>query len=931
THYAQARHRQLASRKASKGDWRDNFPAVGTQSLEKGQGRAFPWPLCFNEPRRLLFCPRPCLVVLTPCLLGLFIVGRATMFRDGEPTRGDAEARRGDKTGSDESRGERMEPSVKMTRHQAFYIFVLDGLGGMALSGGVNFAIAYGAMAVMYTTQDTAKHPIRLFQLPNTLAGDAAVTIVVQCILTWFVEMGLVAHDLAQRSVQPIGCIDEPAHPWLRRLFFLPPGRETAIRRLRAASFGSVMQQALRGFALSVPAFLALWPAAVGILTAVGRRRGGDYVYSDRWTPQVFKLVLGGLLGLLTTPLMAVFWLVRAGWEAKHTSGAEGRRVEVKLILATSAFHPFPWTSPRPRLLLPPGGIRILRHPGGAMAFKGLATCAAAALLTGQAAALHPWGPWLGFQSSDAVGAARGGVLAAARPADSAAIEAHNLSVPVDHFHNESRYEPHSHDFFDLRYWLDATHYREGGPVIVLHSGEFPGEGRLPFLEHGIVPMLTKATGGLGLVLEHRYYGTSYPVPDTTVENLRFLTTEQALADAAYFARHVRFPGLEHLDLTAPGTPYIIYGGSYAGAFAALTRKLYPDVYWGAISSSGVTAAVDEYWQYFEAARHFAPGDCSPTLQRLTRIIDGMLFADDPAKADEIKDLFGLKELYHDEFASVLSGGISGLQNTNWDPEEDFAEYGTYCATIASDALLFASTAHLRPAVRRIVSFAGYDAEGQSLTARMLNYVGHVRNRVRRDKRYCRGSSLRECFSARFAEHRTDLAAGWQRSWLYQTCTQWGYFVTGEGVPRDRLPMVSRALTYDYATIRCRSQLNITAPPDVDSINRLGGLNFSYPRLALIDGAQDPWRAASPHAMGLPDRESTTEEPFMLIDWGVHHWDENGLKDEVEGLPPKQVVEAQRKEVEFVQAWLQEFERERKRGSAEQMTEELRRAVQGPR
>lgn len=155
------------------------------------------------------------------------------------------------------------------------------------------------------------------------------------------------------------------------------------------------------------------------------------------------------------------------------------------------------------------------------------------------------------------------------------------------------------------------------------------------------------------------------------------------------------------------------------------------------------------------------------------------------------------------------------------------------------------------------------------------------------------------------------------------TILRWGYFVTGEGVPSDQLSMVSRALTYDYATIRCRKSFNITTPPDVDSINKLGGFNFSYPRLALVDGAQDPWRAATPHAIGLPDRESTTTEPFVLIDWGVHHWDENALRDEVEGLPPRQVVEAQRQEVEFVKAWLKEFEREQKGGAVEETMGEL--------
>lgn len=209
----------------------------------------------------------------------------------------------------------RLDASRSFTYHQLFYIFVLDGIGGMILSGGVNFALAY----VMYTTQDTVKHPIRLFQLPNTLAGDAAVTIIIQCILTWFVEKGLVTYDLSRRSVQPIGFIPEPSASWQRKLFFLPPlGLPAASNEAapRVSILASLFQQALRGFLLAIVGFFLLWPAGVGILTAFGTRSGGDYAYGDRWTPQVFKLVLGGLLGLLTTPLMAMFWLVKAGWES---------------------------------------------------------------------------------------------------------------------------------------------------------------------------------------------------------------------------------------------------------------------------------------------------------------------------------------------------------------------------------------------------------------------------------------------------------------------------------------------------------------------------------------------------------------------------------------------------------------------------------------
>lgn len=155
------------------------------------------------------------------------------------------------------------------------------------------------------------------------------------------------------------------------------------------------------------------------------------------------------------------------------------------------------------------------------------------------------------------------------------------LSVPIDHFHNESKYEPHTNDTFELRYWFDSTYYKPGGPVIVLQSGETSGVGRLKFLQKGIVYQLIKATGGLGVILEHRFYGKSMPMKDLSTESLRFLTFDQSLADEAYFASNVRFEGLENLDLTAPNTPWIAYGGSYAGAFVAVLRKVYPDVFWG--------------------------------------------------------------------------------------------------------------------------------------------------------------------------------------------------------------------------------------------------------------------------------------------------------------------------------------------------------------
>jgi hypothetical protein len=66
----------------------------------------------------------------------------------------------------------------------------------------------------------------------------------------------------------------------------------------------------------------------------------------------------------------------------------------------------------------------------------------------------------------------------------------------------------------------------------------------------------------------------------------RWLNNEQAAADSANFMKNVKFAGIDQ-DLTAPSTPWIYYGGSYAGARAAHMRVLYPEITYGAIASSG--------------------------------------------------------------------------------------------------------------------------------------------------------------------------------------------------------------------------------------------------------------------------------------------------------------------------------------------------------
>lgn len=102
----------------------------------------------------------------------------------------------------------RRKPTKKLTTHQKFYIFVIDGLGAVILSGAINFAIAYA----MYTSHppESPAPPILLFHLPNSLAGDAAVTIILQTVITWLVELFLVGRDLERGGIAPVGFVGIP-------------------------------------------------------------------------------------------------------------------------------------------------------------------------------------------------------------------------------------------------------------------------------------------------------------------------------------------------------------------------------------------------------------------------------------------------------------------------------------------------------------------------------------------------------------------------------------------------------------------------------------------------------------------------------------------------------------------------------------------------
>lgn len=67
---------------------------------------------------------------------------------------------------------------------------------------------------------------------------------------------------------------------------------------------------------------------------------------------------------------------------------------------------------------------------------------------------------------------------------------------------------------------------------------------------------------------------------DMSTKNLKFLSSEQALADLAYFIES------KQKELKLFKNRWIVFGGSYPGSLAAWFRLKYPHLAFGAVASS---------------------------------------------------------------------------------------------------------------------------------------------------------------------------------------------------------------------------------------------------------------------------------------------------------------------------------------------------------
>jgi Serine carboxypeptidase S28 len=156
----------------------------------------------------------------------------------------------------------------------------------------------------------------------------------------------------------------------------------------------------------------------------------------------------------------------------------------------------------------------------------------------------------------------------------------------LDHIGQDTE---HSHHIktFKQRFLKKSEHWKGPGyPIFVIMGGEGPIDP--PMLYQFVHDGLAETFGAFVLEPEHRFYGETHPVEHPTLHDfIKYLTPDQALADAVNLIQYTRDELGCHTDPTSPNyCPVITFGGSYPGFLSFALRFRYGDYIDAAYASS---------------------------------------------------------------------------------------------------------------------------------------------------------------------------------------------------------------------------------------------------------------------------------------------------------------------------------------------------------
>jgi len=312
---------------------------------------------------------------------------------------------------------------------------------------------------------------------------------------------------------------------------------------------------------------------------------------------------------------------------------------------------------------------------------------------------------------------------------------------------------------------------------------------------------LAKRYNAFVVAQEHRYYGRSFPVTDLSLENMKYLSTEQALEDAAEFQVYIN--NKYSLGEIGKDVTWVIIGGSYSGFLSTSYRIRYPHLVGAAWSSSGVVLPKDSFPEYFEAVATdytWVPG-CTEVFQNITSTIEKMWKTS--SGRTELKNMFTICDTLSDadeaDFWYFTSGAYASMAQ--------YGESSVLCSIVQNtkDPLKAYSRIY-----RTLGKKYGDFKDGDCNDIHWINQ-----------------------------EANTTLTLPYEggRTWLWQTCSEFGWFQT-----MDKVDVWSKKIDINYYHNACDVMFKKGLRPNTDRVKyNYGALRPEGSNIVSIAGIADPW------------------------------------------------------------------------------------------
>ncbi|XP_015174578.1 PREDICTED: putative serine protease K12H4.7 [Polistes dominula] len=391
----------------------------------------------------------------------------------------------------------------------------------------------------------------------------------------------------------------------------------------------------------------------------------------------------------------------------------------------------------------------------------------------------------------------------------------------LDHFN------PTDARIWEQRYFQNSEYYKPGGPMFLLIGGE--GTATAKWMVEGQWIEYAKQFGAMCFQLEHRFYGKSHPTADMSVKNLVYLSSEQALADIAYFIE-----SMNDIYNVTKNTKWIVFGGSYPGSLAAWMRVKYPHLVHAAVSSSGPLLAKIDFQQYYvivENALKEYSQSCVDVIAAANKQFHIMLRH--PIGQQGLVKKFNLCDPIDPGYTKRVD--ISNLYET-----------------IASN---FAGIVQYNKDNRNNSRMANLTVD-DTCKILMNQTIGAPIDRLALINNLILNASKEKCLDFRYENMLHELknvtwnseAGEGGRQWVYQTCTEFGFFQTSTARPN----LFSDTFPVEFFIQQCidifgpRYNLNLLNNAVKRTNTLYGALQLKVNNVVFVHGSVDPW-----HALGI--------------------------------------------------------------------------------